>query len=399
MTVLRIRFFGIVFFFMLIFAPWFTPAPAGAVNTAITTAAVKTGRDLSLKNEVRHTIERGLAWLKKAQNPQGYWSQPEYPALSGLVLTAFMGDPGDRYKKKPLFINKGYDYLLQCVRPDGGIYVKELANYNTSVSMVALQVSMDAAYHPLIRKARNFILGLQSDFGKQGETDNPYDGGIGYGGRYPHSDMSNTMFALESLYYTRYLQDEAAKEAGRKLNWKAAITFIERCQNLPGVNDQDWASGDPQNRGGFVYFPGNSKAGEEELPGGKKALRSYGSISYAGLLSYIYAHLERDDPRVKAVYEWLSRNYTLDENPGMGKQGLFYYYHTMAKALSIYGVNELTTKDGRQVDWRRDLALRLMDLQHQDGSWINESGRWWERDPVLVTSYAVITLEVLERGL
>ena len=382
----------------LTFAPWITPVVA-IEKPIIPAATAETGRNLSLRNEVRHAIESGLAWLTKAQNPEGYWSQPQYPALSGLVLTAFMGDPNGRYRKNhPAFIAKGYDYLLQCVQPDGGIYVKDLANYNTSVSMVALQVSMDPKYHPLLRRARSFIQSLQSDFDKQGKIDNPYDGGIGYGSRYPHSDMSNTMFALESLYYTRYLKGEVAKEGSQELNWQAAIRFIERCQNLPEVNDQKWASGDPKNRGGFVYFPGNSKAGEEILPTGKKALRSYGSISYAGLLSYIYAHLERDDPRVKAVFDWLSRNYTLDENPGMGKQGLFYYYHTMAKALSIYGVKELPMKDGRQVDWRRELALRLMDLQHQDGSWINESGRWWERDPVLVTSYAVITLEIIERG-
>ena len=29
---------------------------------------------------------------------------------------------------------------------------------------------------------------------------------------------------------------------------------MERCQNLPGSNDQAWASGDPAQRGGFVYF-------------------------------------------------------------------------------------------------------------------------------------------------
>jgi len=48
---------------------------------------------------------------------------------------------------------------------------------------------------------------------------------------------------------------------------------------------------------------------------GRVALRSYGSISYAGLLSYIYADLQRDDPRVQAAFDWLRGNYTLDEIP------------------------------------------------------------------------------------
>ncbi len=136
-----------------------------------------------------------------------------------------------------------------------------------------------------------------------------------------------------------------------------------------------------------------------KLPDGKTALRSYGSISYAGLLSYIYAHLEKDDPRVLAAYEWLQKNYSLDENPCLGQQGLYYYYQMMSKALSAYGAHKLQLADGRKVNWRKDLALRLLNLQQPDGFWINENGRWWERDPVLVTSYAIITLEIVYRGL
>jgi len=35
----------------------------------------------------------------------------------------------------------------------------------------------------------------------------------------------------------------------------------------------------------------------------------------------------------------------------------------------------------------------LAKNQNADGSWINDNGRWWERDPALVTSYVVSTLE------
>src|SRR5205085_11381473 len=129
------------------------------------------------------------------------------------------------------------------------------------------------------------------------------------------------------------------------------------------------------------------------------AFRSYGSASYAGLLSYVYADLKRDDPRVLAVVDWLQKNFTLDENPGMGPQGIFYYYHTMAKALTIYGTDFIETKDGKKVNWREQLAMKLLNLQKADGSWSNENGRWWEKDPALVTSYAIIALELIHRGL
>ena len=356
----------------------------------------------SLKQEVQHAIEKGLAWLIEKQQPAGYWSQPEHPALTGLVLTGFMGEPAGRIKANPPeYVRRGYNFLLLNVKPDGGIYFRDMANYNTSVSIMALVVSNNPQYKSIIRKARNFTVTLQSDFDKQGTADNPYDGGIGYGGRYQHSDLSNTMFALEALYYTKNLvNDVTVKETHlTRLNWEAARKFIERCQNLPSVNDQSWASDDVQNKGGFVYFPGNSKAGEMKLDSGKTALRSYGSISYAGLLSYIYADLDKDDPRVQAAFAWLEKNYTLAENPGMGAQGLYYYYHTMAKTLASLGVEKLTSSDGRMVDWRHDLALRMINLQDPTGMWVNANGRWWERDPVLVTAYAVITLEIIHRGL
>ena len=40
-----------------------------------------------------------------------------------------------------------------------------------------------------------------------------------------------------------------------------------------------------------------------------------------------------------------------------------------------------------------------LNLQRADGSWANDNGRWWERDPNLVTAYAVIALEMIYRGI
>lgn len=351
--------------------------------------------DPSLKNEVAAAVQKGLKWLQKKQNADGSWSQAEVPALSALALTAFMGAPSGSYRnEKPEFIQKGYVYLLRNVQPDGGIYFVSkdlpfLENYNTSIAMMALLVARDAAYEPVIRKARNYLVGLQNK------------GGVGYN-KTGNSDMSNTLMALEALHYSKYLvRDVDPKAEGVKdLDWKAAREFIQSCQNLTEYNKLAWASDDSQNKGGFAYSTYESKAGEVKLPSGKTALRSYGSMSYAGLLSYIYADMPKDDPRVKAVLAWLRDNYTLEENPGMGQEGLYYYFHTMAKGLSLAGIDTLTLKDGRTVNWRKELAVKLMSLQDgEQGFWQNPNGRWNEKDPVLATSYAVIVLEIIDRGL
>jgi squalene-hopene/tetraprenyl-beta-curcumene cyclase len=368
-----------------------------AAETKTTTAT----RDFSFANEVEHSLSRGLTWLQANQNSNGWWSTPDQPAVTALALTAFKGDPKKRYQTtEPVWLKRGYEFLLASVQPDGGIHRSNLVTYNTSISMMALLAANKVEYDPVILKARGFLVGLQRDFGAKGKLDDVFDGGIGYGSKYEHSDMGNTLAAIEALYYSKRLGEDKNLADAQDLNWAAAIQFLQNCQNLPAYNKQKWASDDVKNKGGFVYYPGHSMAGgETNATTGRIALRSYGSISYGGMLSYIYASLKRDDPRVVAVFDWLRANYTLEENPGMGPQGLYYYLHTMTKALTIYGVDELELKDGRKLNWRKEVAMRLLNLQRQDGAWLNDNARWWEKDLALVTSYAVLSLEMIWRGL
>ena len=143
--------------------------------------------------------------------------------------------------------------------------------------------------------------------------------------------------------------------------------------------------------GGFYYTiaaGGSSQAGE--LPNG--GLRSYGSMTYAGLKSMIYAGVDKDDPRVQAAVDWLRKHYTLDENPGMGAAGLYYYYHTFAKALAAIGQDVFVDEDGTKHNWRAELIAELAKRQQPDGSWVNENSRWLEGDANLVTGYALLAL-------
>jgi squalene-hopene/tetraprenyl-beta-curcumene cyclase len=356
--------------------------------------------DISFRNEVEHAIDRGLAYLQSSQNTNGYWSSPDNPAITALAIMAFKGDPKKRYEKDPEWLAKGYQVILSSVKPDGGIHRSNLVTYNTSISMLALLAANKPEYDPITLKAREYLAGLQTDMGEKGKIDSPYDGGIGYGSRYQHSDMGNTVEALEAMYYSRKLADDKKLTGAKDLNWEAAINFLQSCQNLPAYNKESWASDDATNKGGFVYYPGHSNAGDiTNAVTGKVTLLSYGSISYGGLLSYIYANMKKDDPRILAVYDWVRKNYSVSENPGMGQQGLYYYYYTMAKALSIYDVSLLDVSSDKKVDWRKDLAMKLLNLQTKDGSWVNGTARWWENDPVLVTCYVVQSLEMMHRGL
>jgi squalene-hopene/tetraprenyl-beta-curcumene cyclase len=364
------------------------------LGTAIGHAAESKPSYESLKQEIRQSIARGNAWLKTQQKPDGNWDDEGIPAFTALALTAMTRDPGfDRKAAFPEHVEMGYVWLLGQQKEDGGIYNRGLSVYNTATSVTALISSGREGFEPAIVKARKHLIDNQWDIDKKKETDNVNDGGVGYGSSNDHTDMSNTYLAIEALALSKKVIEDGKFGDQPDLDWDAALTFLSRSQNLTATNDQPWASDDPKNKGGFIYTPGDSKAGEDKLADGKTALRSYGSISYAGLLSFIYAKVSADDPRVVAVKEWLGKNYTVSENPSMGQQGLYYYYQTMSKALSAAGISELKLENGSTADWRRDLGSKLLSTQRENGSWVNDNGRWMESNAVLVTAYTVMSLE------
>lgn len=348
----------------------------------------------SIKEEIRQAIARGNSWLVDQQKETGHWDDEGLPAFTALALTALIRDPNlDPSAEMPEHLHKGFEWLVAQQKEDGGIYNRGLSVYNTATSLSALASAPKGSFDIAIVNARRHLIQNQWDIGEPGKNDNKNDGGVGYGSSNDHTDMSNTYLALEALALSDNVIEDGQFGDQPDLDWDAALTFLSRSQNLTETNDQEWASDDPNNKGGFIYTPGDSKAGTEETPDGKVALRSYGSISYAGLLSLVYAKLSPDDPRVVAVKEWLGRNYTMEENPNMGAEGLYYYYQAMAKALNAAGINKLPLEDGSTADWRKDLGGKLLSIQRSNGSWVNDNGRWMESNPVLVTAYTVMALE------
>src|SRR5256885_2053601 len=114
-------------------------------------------------------------------------------------------------------------------------------------------------------------------------------------------DLSNAQIAIEALENAGMKKDDPA--------FQNALKFITRNQNNSETNDQKFAGND----GGFVYSPANdgeSPAGVLIGADGKRVVRSYGSMTYAGLKSMIYAGPSKDDPRAKTAWDWISKTYT-----------------------------------------------------------------------------------------
>lgn len=329
--------------------------------------------------EVQALISKGAAYLRGTQAPDGSWSARRTgPGITALVVAALVR--GGVSPDDPAIV-KALGYLEKSVQKDGGIYEKFLANYTTSVALMALaECNKDGRYDTVIKNAAQFLKRLQTG----GDEADVKFGGVGYDGK-SRPDLSNTQFFLDGLLAAGVPKNDPAVQR--------ALKFISRCQNLAGEqNDQPFAKKAAEgDKGGFTYTPVDPDDSPHKTPAG--GLRSLGGMTYAGLKSFLYAGVGKDDPRVKAAIQWIRAHYTLEENPGMGQAGLFYYYHTFAKAMIALGEDPFADAQGKKHDWRAELAGALKKRQRDDGGWVNAGDKQFgESDPNLATAFAILAL-------
>ncbi|MEM9365492.1 MAG: prenyltransferase/squalene oxidase repeat-containing protein [Planctomycetota bacterium] len=340
--------------------------------------------NLSTETFRQQIVNRGLEYLRTSgQSDEGMFSPRVGPGVTALALTAALRN------NLPLsdpMVKAGLEALESYAKPDGGIYGNgRLRNYETCVAMLAFaEANNGGQYNEILAKAKAFVTGVQ--YGKADRNpEDPWYGGASYGGD-GRPDLSNTGYLIEAL---RSLETPASDPA-----IQAALAFVSRTQNLDSkYNDTPFA--DKIDDGGFYYEIPLEKVDpstSEERYSANGGLRSYGSMTYTGLKSMIYAGLTSDDPRVKAATSWISQNYDLENNPGMGTAGLYYYYHTFSAALNATGKATIDNAEGEARDWRADLVHELAKKQNEDGSWSNENRRWFENDKNLATSFALMAL-------
>jgi squalene-hopene/tetraprenyl-beta-curcumene cyclase len=331
--------------------------------------------------EVKALSDKAIAFLKKQQKADGSFSDPRMgPGVTALAVAALIrhGVPSD----DPV-LAKALKYLESLVKKDGGIYGKGLQNYTTSVAIMALkEANTDKKYDTVLKNAAAYLKKLQMD---DPANKSLQIGGASYDGQ-GKPDMSNTQFFLESLLAAGVPKDDPAVQR--------ALKFISRCQNLPDKekgNDLPFAlKAKEEDKGGFIY---RLDVDEEGHAVGEGGLRSLGAMTYGGLKSFLYAGVSKTDPRVQGAVRWIRNHYTLEENPGMKNAGLYYYYHTFAKAMDALGEDEFETADGKKHDWRKDLVAALKKRQLESGGFANKGDKTFgEMDPALATSFALLSL-------
>jgi squalene-hopene/tetraprenyl-beta-curcumene cyclase len=355
-------------------------------------------------------LAKGRAWLVSKQDAgTGGWGDRFTGGVSAgyssMVVAALVGaTPRADLAKDPV-IAKALEFVASAQKPSGAIASSDrFVNYETAAAVLAFASARVTQYGPVQAKAREYLVSLQV----VGDENAPDTGGFPYSPG-QSTDLSNVQFAATALHDAELPADSPV--------WKRLQTYLAKVQNRSETNTfvakgkvgdtpVDVVSGDD---GGAVYAPGTGKGDLVKRPDGRYENRSYGSMTYALLKCLLFSGAKADDPRVVAAVGWISKNFTVDRNPGFetakdpqkaGQQGYYYYLLTMARALATYEKAlgkpfAVTDEAGRAHDWRKEVAARLLSLQRPDGSFVNEvAERWDEGNPLLATAYAVQALAI-----
>ena len=318
-------------------------SPAKSLSTA-NGAQPKSG---TIHQEARQLARSGLAYLGRRQNASGAWLGRYGPAVTAMVVRGFL-EAG--VSAGNIHVKRGLRFIESNRRSDGGFYNNVEPAYNTAIVLRTLSMLPEPRYQ---RQARRGLAFLHQQL--RTSVADPGSDAAWY--------MHRSLFRLQ-VPGNRFAQSEKTVSH----------------QITSGL----WISGkmlDPRERGADAV------------------LRQYGSITYAQLKSMIYAGLQARDPRVVHLSHWISTHYALNYNPAEnGSQGLYYYYVVFARVLRAAGRERVIDADGVSHNWRRDLVVALAGRRRANGSWKNGTGSaWLEGNPVMATTYAVLSLDQVTR--
>jgi len=399
---------------------------AGLSLAALLSASLPAaGQERPLPERLAETYTAAADWIAGQQGADGAWragllggnAEPSV-AYTGLLAAGLLNAPENLRARYKAAASRAVAWLLSKANRDGSFGEGEngsfLKTYSTAIALMALSSSeWSDRIGDAVRGAQAFLRHHQIREGL-------HRGGSGYGDlelkrdpetgefRAVHSAIANvstTAFAADALRASRLsLSDEY---------WERAADFVRKCQNNSEVNrdparlaalrEKGLSVGED---GSIIYTPepdrALQKAGTVRV-GDRETVAGYGSMTYDGIKTYLYAGLSKDSPEVRSAVDWARRNYSIGSHPGFAfdrqkrhhLRGLYYYYLVMARALDAYGERPFVTADGRGHDWPAELAEEFLKTIRESRLWKNDNPAWYEGDPVLVTAYVLNTCDIL----
>ncbi|HAU37886.1 MAG TPA: hypothetical protein DCX07_09245 [Phycisphaerales bacterium] len=312
---------------------------AVATLAAVVAAAPARAQQTVSSEQVRSAIQKGVARIRQLQRPDGNWSGGGH--RGGITALSMLALLNAGVSAQDPALQKGLDALLRV--PDDKTYVVALKCQVLAAIRESLAPADRAQIDAQLQKSADWLVNAQLPTGMWS-----------YGSKSGRGDNSNTQFAVLGLH-------EAAK-GGAKIParvWALSKTHFENTQS----DDGGWA------------YHGKGK--------------SYGSMTTAGLASLFICgqqlHVSADRRFVNGVYlgcgkylqhaalaaglNWMSRNFSVETNPGRGATWLYYYLYGMERVGMISG-----RRNFGKNDWYRQGATFLAgeNLQKDSGQWNND---------------------------
>jgi hypothetical protein len=294
-------------------------------------------------------VERGLAYLKGAQKPQGDWDGNS--AVTSLAVMAFLSAghvPGEGPDGET--VEKGIRWVLSTQKPNGLIATDgawEMYHHGIATLMLAEVAGMPADGR-LTQEVRRALVRAVTVILKAQRRTGPHRGGWRYHVEGDDGDISVTGWQLLALRAAKNLGCDVPAESIDR-----AIEYIKRCYD--------------RSSGAFRYHP----RGVVTVP-------CTGSCILGLELCGKEQHRTAESLR--------GGNYILEYPPQLGHGHFYYGVYYCAQATFQLGGKHWTT-------YRPILHRTLLRHQNRDGSWEREVS------PAYCTAMAVLALTVEYRFL
>lgn len=347
-----------------------------------------------MSEEAKRSLSRGIDWLVAQQAADGGWHSQTYGQLKdGAAITTLILDalgylaPIEQQKhlvaikKAFAFLDSGLSKRGTIASPDGSLDFPTYAAalYLTAMRRLGLSISGDTR-----RQLLGYLLEAQVIEARGFAADSPSYGGWDFLGKGDaHAITTGTNISV-----TRYVLEALAQEpgvagqaSGIPKAMKLGKSYVIRCQRPDG---------------GFVFtcepMSLNNKAAfaDKELT----EPRPYGTATCDGILALVACGAQPGEEHLQKAIDWLVKRPSLELVPGFEglppeagwQRGLRYYYYVgLARVLPLVPASEIAPR-------RDSLVKHIVGMQAKDGSWVNESDRMRENDPLIATALAVIAL-------
>lgn len=276
-----------------------------------------------------------LRYLSRRQQPDGAWLGRYGPAVTALVIRAFLRAGESSMAPQ---VARGLDFIETCRRTNGGYYLLDEPAYNTAIVVRTLSMLHGSTYARRCAKAMAFLRSIA------------------------RPQQSITTKGLRQWFHAR--------------GGMTTPPLVRLAPSQSAAVDAWLGAGqlDPHERAGYVRV-GN-----------------YGSITYSQLKSMIYAHLSPHDSRVAKLSRWLRTEKALQANPAAhGAKGLFYFCFVYARVMHAL---ENAKANAQFHTWRPRLITLMRKLRCPGGYWKNTaSPQWLEGNRIMATTYAALILD------